>query len=205
MGSAIATVVNVAVPPMPVSSLGPLENRIRSRLAGHLDGLADWLRSEVESSSSQSPRERQVLTPLLVELWDATDRTAGARRINPRARWHKSRAARQYEDVARLEQLIYLGQEIGELVGQGMGSPNSEPCLDDEARHGIAGALAELSHCLRWADVDIHARRDDLGEASRRLRDLDGLTPKDNDWVLTSIVMSIRRSLQIPMLDGFKQ
>jgi uncharacterized membrane protein YgaE (UPF0421/DUF939 family) len=200
LGGLIAVAVNIMVPPMPLSPIGPLDHQVRDRLADYYDGLAEQLVDEAPADDTRT--DRRALAPLVVELWDTADSTADARRINLRAPRHSERAEQQYAHAGRLERLIHLTQEVDELVAQG--TEATADGLDEDARHRIARVLSSLGDCLRRADGELHARRDDLAHAHRMLREVEAVTPQDDDWVLISIVVSARRCLQILLPDAFE-
>lgn len=202
LGAVIATVVNIAIPPMPVAAYGRLEDQMRGRLADHVDGLADWLDSGGEESRTDLDEQR-VLTPLLHELWSATDRTSDEQRVNPRARWHATRAARQQEAARRLERLIYLAQEISHLVAQGLVDGRSD-CLDADERSTASGALRAYAATLRWAGSGSRTERQRIADGSEAVRRFANAVGSDTDWLAISMVVSIRRSLQILLPEPFQ-
>lgn len=200
LGGLVAVMVNIVVPPMPLSPIGPLDLQVRDRLAAYLEGLSDQLLNEAPADDTRV--DGRALAPLVVELWNTADSTADARRINLRARHHSERADQQYAHAGRLERLIHLTQEIDELVAQGTESTSDG--LDEDARRRIARSLKGLADCLRGADGELHARRSDLAHANRMLREIESVTPQDDDWVLISLVVSVRRCLQILLPDVFE-
>ncbi len=201
LGGLIAVVVNIVLPPVPHSPIGPIDHRIRHRLAAYLDGMSAQLRTGHDEPDART--DWQSLAPLEVQLWDTADSTADARRVNLRASRYSTSARQQYAHARQLERLIHLTREVDELLRQRTDGTGSD--LDEDTRRRVARPIASLARCLRRADGELNAGRADLAAASRTLRGVAVGESPASGWVLIGVVTAVRNSLLILVPDAFER
>ena len=149
LGAAIATAVNLVLPPLYLLPSELALDRLRDSLVEELDDLAAWLEDEGPLEPDEWERRRERLHPTIEAARSAVARTREASRGNPRARRHGDRTRSQAHRAEVLGTSAGVLDEIVRLLVAWERTGRDDVALGPRLRPDVAAALRSFAAALR--------------------------------------------------------
>lgn len=172
LGAAIGVVVNLVVPPLPLTPSEDALDRLRDVLVDQLDALADGLDREVPPSGDEWPERQRAIDPVIRQAKESVGRSDEARRANRRARRYRGWADAQRRRSRALLAVAEVVDDLVRLATEWERRDREEVALGTALRPPAARALRALASALREHGLHglLEARQRELDDAVEDLR-----------------------------------
>jgi len=202
VGAAIGVVINLLVPPLPLTPTEEALDGLRDTLVDQVEALADGLDGERPPSAEEWEERRREVAPTLARARDAVSRTREAARANIRLRRHREWAVSQVRRAQELEGSADVVESLVRLLVEWEREGRDDLALGARLRPLAARALDAYTAALRSVGTEpageeelrtLAARAEDLRRAVREAR-----REVDEDYfVAGAVVLSLRRGAAV--------
>ncbi|MFF8346946.1 aromatic acid exporter family protein [Cellulosimicrobium funkei] len=202
VGAGIGVVINLLVPPLPLTPTEEALDGLRDTLVDQVEALGDGLAGERPPSAEEWEERRREVEPTLTRARDAVARTREAARANIRLRRHRDWAASQVRRAQELEGSADVVGSLVRLLVEWEREDRDDPALGARLRPLAARALDAYAGALRSVGTE-PADADALRELSARTQELhDGVRAArredDQDYfVAGAVVLALRRGVAV--------
>ena len=202
VGAGIGVVINLLVPPLPLTPTEEALDGLRDTLVDQVEALGDGLAGERPPSAEEWEERRREVEPTLTRARDAVARTREAARANIRLRRHRDWAASQVRRAQELEGSADVVESLVRLLVEWEREDRDDPALGARLRPLAARALDAYAGALRSVGTE-PADADALRELSARTQELhDGVRAArredDRDYfVAGAVVLALRRGVAV--------
>lgn len=206
LGMLIGVAVNLAVPPLPLTSSDQALGNLRDTLSRQFDDLADSLESQRPLRHEEADKRDEAMDSANAATRSSLARITEAQRANWRARRRHQDTQRQNEAALALEQLPFIIEQVTAILVYETSDGESIP-WSDPLRPSIAGALAAAAEWLRSIDAS-GAGHEEMATLSGKLRELADEVQQartrtgDEYFGVASIITTLRRALTLVDGDG---
>lgn len=202
VGAAIGVVINLIVPPLPLTPTEEALDGLRDTLVDQVEALADGLDGERPPSAEEWEERRHEVAPTLARARDAVSRTREAARANIRLRRHRDWAVSQVRRAQELEGSADVVESLVRLLVEWEREGRDDLALGARLRPLAARALDAYAAALRSIGPEpageeelrtLAARAEDLRRAVREARQ-----EVDEDYfVAGAVVLALRRAAAV--------
>ncbi|TQL47809.1 aromatic acid exporter family member 1 [Homoserinimonas aerilata] len=207
IGVIVALIVNFAiVPPVLLGPATTAVQRLASRVAATLDGLADALTTPTSGTQLSSMlAHARTLRPLQFSAAESVTRAEESLLLNPRGGRHRQRLARDRELLARLTVLVT--RVLG--MTRALHDHYDEHLPEEPMARSIATELTRAAHDLRLLAGPPIDKLDAAGKVATITSELPALTaplviavPHPQHWVLIGSLMEDLRRVREEIIGG---
>jgi uncharacterized membrane protein YgaE (UPF0421/DUF939 family) len=202
VGAAIGVVINLIVPPLPLTPTEEALDGLRDTLVDQVEALADGLDGERPPSAEEWEERRHEVAPTLARARDAVSRTREAARANIRLRRHRDWAVSQVRRAQELEGSADVVESLVRLLVEWEREGRDDLALGARLRPLAARALDAYATALRSVGTEpadeeelrtLAARAEDLRRAVREAR-----REVDEDYFVAGAVgLALRRGAAV--------
>ncbi len=199
LGAAIGIVVNLLVPPLPLTPSELALDRLRDVLVDQLEAVADGLVLEVPPSSDEWPARQRSISPVLAQARDSVSDSREAARANRRARRYRTWAEAQRRRANALLEVADVVDDVVRLTAEWERRDRADVALGKALRPAAVVALHALAEALRSHDLDgadgeaLERLEDATDELHQRVREVRARSEKDY-FVAGAVVLEARRA-----------